>query len=584
MLPEDVQKLKDFDFTNKDIILCPYHYAHDEFGKSSYILMRERIIRRSLGLVWQEPIHESLPLISPSPVFLSEINIHHNKQHGTSERNLNLLERIVAKQECKVSRNIFYLGKEYMDFGRTDEGIKYLTMFTERSDAYWEDAYLAHYYMATAYMNQNDELNFKKHIFESIKLEDRRAEPYYSLGMYYQCKNQIDKAIQWFEMCLHVRRPKDLCAGYQPEYYSWLPALQLCVAYNSIGDIKKAYEYNRKVLEVRPQDSRAINNDRILKDALDRGAHVVRQDGKGKRLNLGCGNRPVPGYVNVDVFKGEIGDEVFELDNIPYLDNTIEAIHSEHALEHVVFDRAERAIKEWYRVLKPGGEVILYMPDFERCCQSYLAAPLEDPFFMKTRAWFKATVYGIQKGQAGEPDDAQVHKCGFSKQEIRLVMERNGFVVDSVENYGGPGQKPDYCTPSMEVRAYKPSSGLKVGWVGYENWEAAQMRIRVLNISKWFKMQGYRSDVVDYSDIIEKGYDIAVVGKGFDENHLNNIKILKQHGKIVIADICEDLIDWPYVNEILSVCDKVVCCSHALADKVRLINLNTYVIEDAWES
>lgn len=271
------------------------------------------------------------------------------------------------------------------------------------------------------------------------------------------------------------------------------------------------------------------------------------------------------------------------MDDIPYRDDTISAIYSEHALEHLVFAKAEKALQEWYRVLRPGGELLLYIPDFERCCQSYLKAPMEDAAFMKTKAWYKATIYGIQKSQAGEPDEAQIHKSGFSKDEMHVILERTGFLIDFLVNYGGPGEKPDYGTPSFAVRALKPVSSLKFGWIAPENYEAAQTRIRVLNLHRWFLARGYRSKVVDYPEIISKNFDVAIVGKSFSENDYNNIKGLKQAGKTVFCDVCESLFEFPWFKEILAICDKVVCCSDVLADKVRPINPNVSIIEDAWE-
>jgi hypothetical protein len=204
---------------------------------------------------------------------------------------------------------------------------------------------------------------------------------------------------------------------------------------------------------------------------------------------------------------------------------------------------------------------------------------------MKTRAWFKFTVYGIQTSQAGEPDEAQFHKSGWSKEEISIVMSRNGFIVDKVENYGGPGQKPDYCTPSMYIRALKPVSSLKIGWVGSPNMVAAQMRIRVHAVDKWLRSQGYLSKIVTYNQIVEQGYDIAIVGKSFSENDFNNIQWLKEQGKRVVLDLCENLVDWPWVNEILGLCDTVVCCSTELARIVKE-KTGSYVeiIEDSYET
>jgi hypothetical protein len=140
-----------------------------------------------------------------------------------------------------------------------------------------------------------------------------------------------------------------------------------------------------------------------------------------------------------------------------------------------------------------------------------------------------------------------------------------------------------YGTPSIGIRAIKPVSNLKIGWIAPLNFEAAQTRIRVLNINRVLRSWGYRSDIVNYPEIINQNYDLAIVGKGFDEHHYKNIKMLKQYGKTVFCDLCESIFEFPYVIDIIKICDKIICCSHVLEKQVKKYNNRTLVIEDAWE-
>lgn len=142
-----------------------------------------------------------------------------------------------------------------------------------------------------------------------------------------------------------------------------------------------------------------------------------------------------------------------------------------------------------------------------------------------------------------------------------------------------------YGTPSIEIRAFKPVSVIKIGWIAPENWLAAQTRIRVLHVNKCLRSMGYQSYVVqEAQDIINKNYDIAIIGKTFDENSYNSIKLLKQHNKKVICDLCESIFQFPYVIDIIKASDKVVCCSYKLEEQVKQFNYNTVVIEDAFET
>lgn len=577
--PGDCKKIKELDYSNKDIIICNYEYFHDEYDRSLCTVPRERIIRRSLNLKWEQPIHEYLPIFAHHRQYISDVSIHHYRKSGTAERNLKILERIVRKDVAGSikndvkSRNVFYLAKEYYDVFRYDDALPYFLKYVTMEGNFWEDTYRAYYMIAMIYRAKKEDDKFLDYMFKSIKIEERRAEPYYQLGSYYFDKRNWKKAIHWYKMCLNIVRPKELLSSFQPEYYTWLPCFQLSLCYNNIGDMKNAYEYNEKVLKYRPKDSRALNNKNILLPALSSDRY--KKDGQGKKLNLGCGNKPVRGYVNVDVFSGENVDEIFNFDNIPYKANTISAIYSEHSLEHVSLEQTKAVLMEWKRVLKPGGELILKIPDLELCCKRYLEAPKKNNNYFNTKKWFKYTIYGIQKSQAGEPDEAQNHLAGYSKSEIKELLEEYGFIIQKIENYDGWG------TPSIDIRVTKAASGLKIGWVCSLNYEAAQSRIRVLNIHNHLKENGYISEIINYPDAPD--YDVIVIGKSFGENDLKQVKDLKEKGKIIYTDLCEDILEYSLVREILSLSDKVICCSHVLEQKVKPINQNTEVIEDAWE-
>jgi hypothetical protein len=160
---------------------------------------------------------------------------------------------------------------------------------------------------------------------------------------------------------------------------------------------------------------------------------------------------------------------------------------------------------------------------------------------------------------------------------MAIILKDTGFILDYIKNYDALG------IPSLEVRAVKPVSPMKIGWIAPEDWEAAQTRIRVLRVNQWLRAHGYHSTLVNYPEIINQNYDVAIVGKGFSEDHYKNIKMLKQHRKTIYCDVCESLWEFSWYKEILEICDKVICCSHVLAEEVKKINPNVEIIEDAWE-
>jgi ubiquinone/menaquinone biosynthesis C-methylase UbiE len=84
------------------------------------------------------------------------------------------------------------------------------------------------------------------------------------------------------------------------------------------------------------------------------------------KLHLGCGNKKLEGYVNVDVVGNP--DKVCDLSSYPWPfdDNSADEIFSEHFLEHVL--DYDRTILEMYRILKPNGKLCFRVPHFRSAC------------------------------------------------------------------------------------------------------------------------------------------------------------------------------------------------------------------------
>ena len=82
------------------------------------------------------------------------------------------------------------------------------------------------------------------------------------------------------------------------------------------------------------------------------------------KLHLGCYNRYLPGYINVDVRSDTAADLI---DDFRYLtkfdDESVDAIYVCHALEHVSFKESIEVLQTWYRKMKPGGIVYISVPD-----------------------------------------------------------------------------------------------------------------------------------------------------------------------------------------------------------------------------
>lgn len=102
---------------------------------------------------------------------------------------------------------------------------------------------------------------------------------------------------------------------------------------------------------------------------------------KGVYLNVGCGSYEIEGFISVDYlsewyYSNKRFNRVhydMRNDNLPYADNSVDAIYCSHVIEHIETEHVEEFFKESYRSLKSGGVLRICCPDPE-----YLFSNLKD--------------------------------------------------------------------------------------------------------------------------------------------------------------------------------------------------------------
>jgi len=84
------------------------------------------------------------------------------------------------------------------------------------------------------------------------------------------------------------------------------------------------------------------------------------------KLNLGCGDFPKPGFINVDRRAGKGVDVVHDLSILPYPfeDAQFERIEADHVIEHL--PQVFAVMAEFHRLLRPHGILVLRVPHFSR--------------------------------------------------------------------------------------------------------------------------------------------------------------------------------------------------------------------------
>lgn len=93
---------------------------------------------------------------------------------------------------------------------------------------------------------------------------------------------------------------------------------------------------------------------------------------QGLRINLGCGTRVLPGWVNVDIARSPLVDVVWDIRlPLPFRDESAAAIFAEHVIEHLELPDAEALARECFRLLETSGVLRISTPDAAKYLRSY---------------------------------------------------------------------------------------------------------------------------------------------------------------------------------------------------------------------
>lgn len=135
------------------------------------------------------------------------------------------------------------------------------------------------------------------------------------------------------------------------------------------------------------------------------------------KIHLGCGTRYIPGFVHVDINAHPHVDHVADVRKLDFMaSDTADMVYASHILEH--FGRAEckDVLREWRRVLKPGGVLRISVPDFAACAALYYEEGLADGL---------SGLIGLIVG--GQRDAFDYHRMIFDERFLTEILHEVGF-------------------------------------------------------------------------------------------------------------------------------------------------------------
>lgn len=174
----------------------------------------------------------------------------------------------------------------------------------------------------------------------------------------------------------------------------------------------------------------------LLSDLVMRrqAAKRIRRFQAPYKLNLGCGQAKIVGWINIDL--APIGDLQWDLTKgLPFADQSCSFIYSEHVLEHLTPSEAAALLVECHRVLIKRGILRIAMPSLEHIARKYFSADWRDQEWLKQQYGFietPAEMLNFALRSWG-------HKWLYDEVELRRRLEDAGFHTVRSARFGDSG-------------------------------------------------------------------------------------------------------------------------------------------------
>jgi predicted SAM-dependent methyltransferase len=135
------------------------------------------------------------------------------------------------------------------------------------------------------------------------------------------------------------------------------------------------------------------------------------------KLHLGCGSKYIPGFEHIDSTHHRHLSHCADVSHLPmYGDGTVDLIYASHVLEHFGRQQYPVVLREWYRLLRPGGVLRLGVPDFAAVAALYYEQGLVDGL---------TGLVGLVSG--GQRDASDYHKMIFDEALLGQALLEAGF-------------------------------------------------------------------------------------------------------------------------------------------------------------
>ena len=201
-------------------------------------------------------------------IFTDELIIDHFPDRTKSRSSYLPLLELAVKENPQNDRNMHYLGREYMYYGKWNEAIDTLIKHLHLQSATWKDERCASMrFISRCYRSLNRFDEAEMWLNKAIKEAPYLRDPYVEMAMLNYSLENWDNIIYYLNEALKIKSNEKT---YINEVFSWDETINdlLSIAYFYKNDYSKAIENAQKALEINPDNERIKNNLEIFKEQI----------------------------------------------------------------------------------------------------------------------------------------------------------------------------------------------------------------------------------------------------------------------------------------------------------------------------
>ena len=245
-----------------------YNWSLDKDNNPLVNFYIEKIHKKD-GYKWTHPVHEVLEY-NGNEVFITidNITLNHYPDNNKSRSSYLPLLELSIKENPSDDRNMHYLGREYMYYGKWNESIDTLIKHLNLKNATWKDERCASMrFIARCYTNLNRYEEAKMWLDKAINEAPYLRDPYVERAILEYNLENWDNTIYYCNKALEIKTHKKT---YINEPFSWDHTIYdlLSISYFNIKNFNKSLENINKALELNPNDERLLNNKILIEDHI----------------------------------------------------------------------------------------------------------------------------------------------------------------------------------------------------------------------------------------------------------------------------------------------------------------------------